>query len=118
MLLSDGSGDVPNLDALMPAWAQDLSLVGLLLIIIVAFIRGWVVTRSQATREVDAERKIAEIWKTNFEQSTALNKRLTEAFQPVLDQNAAILKAVEAVQARQLAQEERAAWLRDRRGPE
>jgi Tfp pilus assembly protein PilO len=118
MLLGAEGGDVPNLDALLPAWAQDLSLVGILLIIIVSFIRGWVVTRGQAQRELDTERKIAEIWKTNFEQSTAQNQRLTEAFQPVLDQNAAILKAVEAVQARQLAQEERAAWLRDRRGPE
>jgi hypothetical protein len=118
MLLGAESGDVPSLDALLPAWAQQLSLLGLLIVIVVAFMRSWVLTRSQAAREVESERRIADIWKGNFEQSTELNKQLTAAFQPVLDQNAAILKAVEAVQTRQIAQEERAAWLRDRRGPE
>jgi hypothetical protein len=118
MLLGAESGDVPSLDALLPAWAQQISLLGLLIIIVVAFMRGWVLTRPQATREVESERRIADIWKGNFEQSTDLNRQLTAAFQPVLDQNAAILKAVEAVQTRQIAQEERAAWLRDRRGPE
>lgn len=103
-----------GLDALLPAWAQQLSLLTLLILIVTAFLRGWVLTRHQATRETDAERRIADIWKGNFEQATELNKRLTDAFQPVLDQNSAILKAVEAVQARQQAQEDRDRWLRDR----
>lgn len=114
-------GEPPSLDALMPPWAQQLSLLTLLILIVAAFMRGWVLTRAQATRETEAERRIADIWKGNFEQSTELNKQLTNAFQPVLDQNAAILKAVEAVQTRQLAQEERERaqeererWLRDR----
>lgn len=76
--------------------------------------RSWVVTRAQAQREAEAERRIADVWKANFEQSNELNKQLTQAFQPVLDSNAAILKAVQAVQARQEAQEERDRWLRDR----
>jgi hypothetical protein len=118
MLLGAEAGDVPNLDALLPPWAQQLSLLGLLILIVAAFLRGWVVTRAQAAREADSERRIADIWKENFDKSTDLNKQLTEAFQPVLDQNAAILKAVEAVQSRQIAAEERERWLRDRRGPE
>lgn len=76
--------------------------------------RGWVVTRHQATREAEAERRIADVWKANYEQSIVLNKQLTEAFAPVLESNSVILKAVEAVQARQLAAEEREKWLRDR----
>jgi hypothetical protein len=104
----------PSLDALLPTWAQQLSLLTLLVLIVTAFMRDWVVTRSRVQREADAERRIADIWKGNFEQATELNKRLTDAFQPVLDQNEAILKAVEAVQARQLAAEERDRWLRDR----
>lgn len=114
MLFADVPVTPEGLDALMPAWAQQLSLITLLALIVTAFLRGWVLTRAQATREADSERRIADIWKGNFEQSTELNKQLTDAFQPVLDQNAAILKAVEAVQARQLAQEERDRWLRDR----
>lgn len=114
MLFAEVPANPEGLDALMPAWAQQLSLLTLLVLIVTAFLRGWVLTRSQAQREAEAERRIADIWKGNFEQSTLLNKQLTEAFQPVLDQNAAILKAVEAVQARQLAAEERDRWLRDR----
>lgn len=103
-----------GLDALMPAWAQQLSLLTLLILIVTSFLRGWVLTRAQAQREAESERRIADIWKGNFEQATELNNQLTSAFQPVLEQNAAILKAVEAVQARQLAAEERDRWLRDR----
>jgi hypothetical protein len=116
------AGEAPNvpegLDALMPAWAQQLSLLTLLILIVSAFLRGWVVTRNQNQRDIDAERRIADIWKSNFEQSTELNQRLTEALQPVLESNGAILKAVEAVQGRQQAQEERERWLRDRRDPQ
>jgi len=114
MLFSEVPSTPEGLDALLPAWAQQLSLLTLLILIVTSFLRGWVIPRSQAQRESEAERRITDIWKSNFEQSTELNKRLTDAFQPVLDQNAAILKAVEAVQARQLAQEERDRWLRDR----
>ena len=103
-----------GLDALMPAWAQQLSLLTLLVLIVASFLRGWVVTRAQAGREAEAERRIADIWKANFEQLNELNKQLTQAFQPVLESNAAILKAVEAVQTRQAAQEDRERWLRDR----
>ena len=107
-------GDPPSLDALMPQWAQQLSLLMLLVLIVAAFMRGWIVTRHQATREAEAERRIADVWKGNFEHSNDLNKQLTQAFQPVLESNAAILKAVESVQARQAAQEDRERWLRDR----
>lgn len=112
---------VPDgLDALMPNWAQQLSLITLLVLIIAAMLRGWVITRAQAERECAAERKIAEVWKANYESSNHLNEQLTQAFQPLLDSNSAILKAVEAVQDRQARQEEREErerWLRDRREP-
>lgn len=119
------AGEAPaipeGLDALMPAWAQQLSLVGLLIIIVAAFVSGRVLTRTQADREIESERKIGDIWKSNYEQATHLNEQLTGAFQPVLDSNAAILKVVESLQARQTVAEERAErerWLRDRRDRE
>lgn len=115
------SAEVPgdSLDLLLPPWAQQLSLLSLLLIIIMAWVRGWVVTRTACEREVEAERRISDIWKSNYEGSNELNRQLTEALQPVLESNAAILKAVEAVQdrqSRQEAREERERWLREQRG--
>lgn len=108
-----------DLNALMPPWAQQLSLLTLLILIVAAFARGWVITRAQADREVESERRIAEVWKSNYEGSNELNQQLSEGFQPVLDSNAAILKAVEALQDRQERAEERenhARWLREQRG--
>lgn len=115
------AGEAPvlpdGLDALMPPWAQQLSLVGLLIVIVVSFMRGWVMTRSACDREVEAERRISDIWKANHEQATELNEQLTDAFQPVLESNAAILKVVESLQSWQREQErreEQRSWLRDR----
>lgn len=115
MLFAEVPASPEGLDGLLPPWAQGLSLVTLLILIVVSWLRGWVVTRAQADREAEAERRIADIWKGNFEQSNKLNEQLTEALQPVLTSNGAILKVVEAIQARQLALEERERWLRDRR---
>lgn len=120
------AGEAPalpeGLDALLPPWAQQLSLLTLLIVVIAAFARGYVLTRAQADRELEAERKIADIWKTNHEQSLDLLTRQTDAFQPVLEQNAAILRALEALQDRQIQaeereerREERDRWMRDRR---
>lgn len=102
-----------GLDALLPAWAQQLSLLTLLLLIVTSFLRGWIVTRAQSQRELDAERRIADIWKSNFQQSTQLNERLTDAFQPVLEGQNALLRAVESLQR---DQEERERRMRDWRG--
>jgi Na+-transporting methylmalonyl-CoA/oxaloacetate decarboxylase gamma subunit len=119
------AGEAPaipeGLDGLLPAWAQGLSLLSLLILIVVAWLRGWVVTRAACDREVEAERRIADIWKANHDQASQLNEQLTGAFQPVLDSNAAILKVVEAMQNRQIDQERREearAWLRDRGDPQ
>lgn len=116
-----GEATPEGLDALMPAWAQQLSLLGLLILILAAWLSGRVLTRAQADREVEAERKIGDIWKGNFEQSNELNKQLTNALDPVLQSNAAILRVVESLQERQRAaeeREERRDWLRDRRDRE
>ena len=99
-----------GLDALLPPWAQQLSLVSLLVVTITALLRGWVVPRSQNERDVAAERRIAEIWESNATQSMELNKQLTEALSPVLEGNEAILRAVQALQAEQ----DRLRYRRDR----
>lgn len=102
MVLSADSTPVPEgLDALLPPWAQQLTVLTLLILIVSAFLRGWIVTRAQNERDIAAERRIADIWQQNFEKSTELNQKMTEALAPVLDSNSAILKAVEAVQREQ-----------------
>lgn len=110
ILATDETPALPQgIDALLPTWAQQLSLVTLLVIIITAWLRGWVITKAQNERDIAAERRIADIWQQNFEKATLLNEEMTKAFAPVLDSNAAILKAVEAVQREQEG-------LRERRG--
>jgi hypothetical protein len=107
-----------GLDSLLPPWAQQLSLVSLLTIIIFAFLRGWVITRAQNERDIASERKISDIWQANAQQSMELNREFANAFAPVLEGNEAILRAVEAVQTRLVAQEDEMRRLRERgRGP-
>lgn len=100
-LSAETSAVTEELDALLPPWAQQLSLISLLVLIVTAFLRGWVVTRAQSERESAAERRITDIWQQTAEKSIALNEKMTDALAPVLDSNAAILKAVEAVQREQ-----------------
>lgn len=119
MLITAEVPAVPEgLDALMPPWAQQLSLITLLVLIVAAFMRGWVLTRAQADREIEAERRISDVWQGNFQGAEALNQQLTSALDPVLEGQAALLKAVEALQDRQERAEERERWLRERRGQE
>lgn len=106
------AGEVPavpteGLDALLPPWAQGLSLLTILILIIAAWLRGWVVTRTEAERMVAAERRVSDIHEASATASIELNKLLTQAFAPVLEQNEAILKAVEAVQEEQRRMRER-----------
>lgn len=106
------SGEIPaapseGLDALLPPWAQGLSLLSLLILIITAWLRGWVVTKAQNERDIASERRIADIWETNFNGATQLNQQLTQSFAPVLASNEAVLKAVEAVQDEQRRMRER-----------
>lgn len=91
-----------GLDALLPPWAQQLSLLGVLIIIIAAWARGWVLTRTQADREVEAERRIADIWERNATQAMEHQKQLAEGVvAPILEGNQAILRAVQALQSEQ-----------------
>lgn len=102
MWLAGEAPAVPEgIDALMPPWAQQLSVLGLLVIIITAWVRGWVVTRAQADREVAAERRVSDIWEATATKAVAINESFADAFAPVLDQNQAILKAVTEVQTEQ-----------------
>lgn len=102
MWLAGEAPAVPEgIDALMPPWAQQLSVLGLLVIIITAWVRGWVVTRAQADREIAAERRVSDIWEATATKSLAINETFVDAFAPVLDSNQAILKAVTEVQNEQ-----------------
>lgn len=97
-----------GLDALLPPWAQQLSLLGVLIIIITAWVRGWVLTRTQADREVASERRITDIWERNATQAMEHQKQLTEGVvAPILEGNQAILRAVQALQGEQERMRER-----------
>jgi len=87
-----------GLDSLLPPWAQQLSLLTLLLAIIFGWLRGYVVSRAQNERDLAAERKIAEIWKANYEKAAEINQNLAQALDPVLKMEEAILKSVEGLQ--------------------
>jgi hypothetical protein len=105
-LAADGSG-TPDLDALLPPWAQQLSLLGIMVIIVLAFMRGYVITRAQNERDIAAERRVSDIWEKNFHDSEANNNKLIAALEPVLKGNDAILKAVSEVQDEQRRYRER-----------
>jgi hypothetical protein len=96
-----------GLDALLPPWAQQISLLGVLLSIVFAFLRGWVVTRAQNERDIGAERRVSDIWESNATKALAISENLTTALAPVLQQNDAILKAVTEVQEEQRRARER-----------
>jgi len=106
------AGEVPaipteGLDALLPPWAQGISLLSLLILIIAAWLRGWVITKSQNERDIAAERRVSDIFESNLNKATELNQQLTQALAPVLASNEAVLKAVEAVQEEQRRMRER-----------
>jgi hypothetical protein len=112
MILGAETGEVPSLDALLPPWAQQLSLLGILVVIVFAFLRGWVVTKAQNERDIASERRVSEIWEKNYTETTANNDKLIAAFQPVLSSNEAILKAVSDVQEEQRRMRERRGYER------
>jgi ABC-type multidrug transport system fused ATPase/permease subunit len=101
VLSTEPTPGIPDLNALMPAWAQQLSLVGLLILIIASFVRGWVITKRQNESDLASERRVSEIWQKNAETANSQVDRLTTALTPVLDGNAAILRAVTEVQEEQ-----------------
>lgn len=107
MLFREEVPSVPDLNALMPAWAQQLSVLVLLILVVSAFLKGWVVTRAQNERDMAAERRIADIWEQNYLGEKANNEKLIAALQPVLSGNEAILKAVTEVQEEQRRTRER-----------
>jgi hypothetical protein len=93
---------VPDgIDALMPPWAQQLSLVGLLILIVAAFMRDWVISSSRHEKEMASERKVSEVWEQNATRAIEVLQNFTEALEPVLRGNDAILKAVSEIQDEQ-----------------
>ena len=104
-----GEAPIPSggIEALLPPWAQGLSLVSLLIIIVVAFLRGWIITPSQNQRDIEAERRISDIWESNAKRATETIEHFTQAFSPILEQNQTILKIVQGIQDEQGRMRER-----------
>jgi hypothetical protein len=90
-----------GLDSVIPPGLEQISLVGLLLLIAVAFIRDWVISSTRHEKELATERKVSEVWEQNATSALALLKELTNAFDPVLKGNEALLKAVSEIQEEQ-----------------
>jgi hypothetical protein len=97
--------DVVN--EVLPPWAQGLSLVSLLTLVILAFLRDWVISAKRNEREVAAERRVSDTWESNYEKLSLSIDKLIVAFEPVLKSNEAILKAVTEVQEEQRRTRER-----------
>lgn len=87
-----------SIDAALPPWAQGITLLSLLLLICLAFLRDWVVTRVRHERELELERKISGIHEASAQKATENNDRLITALDPVLKGNEAILKIVTDLQ--------------------
>jgi hypothetical protein len=106
--LMDAAASTPDaLSELLPPWAQGLSLLSLLTLIVLAFLRDWVISAKRNEREVAAERRVSETWESNYKQAAAINEKLIAGFDPVLKSNEAILKAVTEVQDEQRRTRER-----------
>lgn len=104
-----GEAPIPagGIEALLPPWAQGLSLLTLLIIIVVAFLRGWIITPSQNQRDIEAERRISDIWESNAKRATETIEQFTQAFAPLLEQSQTILRIVQGLQEEQQRMRER-----------
>lgn len=96
----DPSG-VLDLGSLMPPWVQNISIVGILVLIVMAFMRDWVITKSRHDRELASRDEIASIYKKAAEDSNANVDKLSNGLTPVLAQNEAMLKAISEIQEEQ-----------------
>lgn len=91
-------------DVSLPAWAERVSVVGLIVFFGLALARGWLMTSGQAERLLDSERRVSELYRQAAETSQANADRMVTAIEPVTAGNAAILRAVEEIQREQMAQ--------------
>lgn len=86
----------------IPSWLGDFGaftgVVGLLFVFVLAMARRWLYTRGQVQELLEARDKVAALWEKVADERQELVRDMTEAFEPVVTGNAAILRAVEQLQ--------------------
>lgn len=103
-----------GINAIVPEWITDLGWVGIAILAVWAFATNKLYTAGQVEKLLAAERKVTDVWQESDRKTKEALERLIEELHPIADGNAAVLKAIEAVQASQA--EDRARRLRgDRR---
>lgn len=90
-----------GLDSVIPPGLEQISLIGLLLLIMIAFVRDWIISSSRHEKELATERKVSEVWEQNATRALESLTEISKAFEPVLKGNEAILKAVSDLQEEQ-----------------
>lgn len=91
-----------GIDQLVPQWITDLGWIGIAIIAVWAFATNKIYTAGQVERLLEAERKVTQVWEETSQKRQEAMDALIHELQPIAQGNAALLKAVEAVQATQV----------------
>lgn len=96
----------------IPSWLQDISLPGAIVLFGFALATNWLYTRGQVNKMMETAMLVAKLWETVAKERQETNTKLLESTEPLIQGNAAILKAIEELQR----QNERNRHDRGRRG--
>lgn len=92
-------GDIP---VWIPAWLGNISLPTAIALFGLALARNWLYTRGQITELLSSAKQVSELWEKVAGERQETIKLLTEATEPVVQGNAAILRALEEIQRQQV----------------
>lgn len=85
----------------IPSWIGDMSLPTAIVLFGFMLARNWLYTSGQVNRLLDASQRVADLWEKVATERQETIKLLAESTEPVIQGNAAILKAVEELQRQQ-----------------
>lgn len=92
---------MPDIPAAIPDWVSNVGVVSLILFFGLGLARGWWYTAGQVTRTIEQYEKVAKLWEQVATERKEINLILTQVTEPIIQGNAAILKAVEELQREQ-----------------
>ena len=87
--------------AIIGSWIADLSLPGAIVLFGIALARNWMYTSGQVSKMIEAKQEVARLWEKVATERQETIKLLTEANEPIIQGNEAILRAVESLQIEQ-----------------
>jgi len=85
----------------IPKIITDLGWVGVAMLVAYMFATNRWYSSRQHDRELELERKVTEVWKQNAEELKPMLEQLLDTLKPLGQSDAAILKAIEGIQASQ-----------------